>query len=105
MQVMSKAFTDIDYKNLDTGRNLERPLVYDESSPQNKAQESSTNEVLLTLISDFDEEKGWQKCPEGTSTSGVGEPNFYLWNEGGGYIICYLDEELHPKEDRVQNMN
>ena len=116
MQVMSKAFTDIDYKNLDTGRNLERPLVYDESSPcpPGTSEQGSGAHIILfgppqmkcfyidqmgKKGPDFDEEKGWQKCPEGTSTSGVGEPNFYLWNEGGGYIICYLDEELHPKEE------
>ena len=46
---------------------------------------------------DFDEEKGMAKV-------GVGEPNFYLWNEGGGYIICYLDEELHPKEEPCPNI-
>ena len=36
--------------------------------------------------------KDGKKCPEGTFT-GVGEPNFYLLNKDGGYIICYLDKE------------
>ena len=116
MQVMSKAFTDIDYQNLDSGRDLDRPLVYDESTPcpPGTSEQGSGAHIILfgppqmkcyyiDQMSKkgpvFDEEKGWQKCPEGTSTSGVGEPNFYLWNEGGGYIICYLDEELHPEEE------
>ena len=116
IDVMSKAFTDIDYKNLDNSSDLIRPLVYDESSPcpPGTSEQGSGAHIILFgppqmkcyYIDQmgkkgpvFDEEKGWQKCPEGTSTSGVGEPNFYLWNEGGGYIICYLDEELHPNEE------
>ena len=116
MQVMSKAFTDIDYKNLDTGRDLDRALVYDESSPcpPGTSEQGSGAHIILfgppqmkcyyndqmgKKGPDFDEEKGWQKCPEGTSTSGVGEPYFNLWNEDGGFIVCYLDEELHPEEE------
>ncbi|DAC60979.1 MAG TPA: class A beta-lactamase-related serine hydrolase [Candidatus Poseidoniales archaeon] len=114
--VMQTAFTTIDYQNLDTGRDSDRPLVYDESSPcpPGTSEQGSGAHIILFgppqmkcyYIDQmgkkgpvFDEEKGWQKCPEGTSTSGVGDPNFYLWNEGGGYIICYLDEELHPEEE------
>ena len=47
---------------------------------------------------DFDDEKGWQKCPEGTTTGGTGEPVYYLWNKDGGYIACYLDKELFDDE-------
>jgi len=126
MQVMSKAFTDIDYQNLDTGRDLDRPLVYDESSPcpPGTSEQGSGAHIILfgppqmkcyyndqmgKKGPDFDEEKGWQKCPEGTSTSGVGEPNFYLLNKDGGYIVCYLDQELLEDddcpEDKVKDHN
>ena len=114
--VMQTAFT-IDYKNATPFNRVEenRSLVYDESSPcpPGTSQEGSGAHIILfgppqmkcyydsqfgKKGPDFDDEKGWQKCPEGTSTSGVGDPKFFLLNKDGGYIICYLDEELHPDQ-------
>ena len=131
MQVMSKAFTDIDYQNLDTGRDPDRPLVYDESSPcpPGTSEQGSGAHIILfgppqmkcyyndqmgKKGPDFDDEKGWQKCPEGTLTNGTGEPVYYLWNKDGGYIACYLDQELFEvdqledddcPEDKVKDHN
>jgi len=131
MQVMSKAFTDIDYKNLDAGRDPDRPLVYDESSPCPPGTSEQGSGAHLILFGppqmkcyyndqmgkkgpDFDDEKGWQKCPEGTLTNGTGEPVYHLLNKDGGYIACYLDQELFEvdqledddcPEDKVKDHN
>lgn len=131
INLMAKAFTTIDYKNMDSSRESERLLVYNESSPcpPGTSQQGSGAHIILfgppqmkcyyydqmgKKGPEYDEEKGWQKCPEGTSTSGVGEPYFNLLNEDGGFIVCYLDQELFEvdkledddcPEDKVKDHN
>ena len=113
-EMMDIAFTTIDYRNATPHPFIFTPLTYDPSSPcpPGTSEEGNGSHVLLFGTPPlrcyydsqlgkkgpvYDNETGWQKCPEGTSTSGVGEPNFYLKNKNGGYIICYLKDEYKPE--------
>ena len=113
-EMMDIAFTTIDYRNATPHPFIFTPLTYDPSSPCPPGTSEGGNGSHVLLFGTpplrcyydsqlgkkgpvYDNETGWQKCPEGTSTSGVGEPNFYLKNKNGGYIICYLKDEYKPE--------
>lgn len=115
-QTMKSAF-EIDYSRAVQPK-LEidnRTLIYEKSSPcpPGTSLEGSGAHVVLfgpppfncyfdeqygKKGPEFDDEKGWQKCPEGTFTGGTGELVYYLLNKDGGYIACYLDKEMFDEE-------
>ena len=120
-ETMESAFK-IDYNNPRTIFLISEngPLVYDKSSPCPPGTSEQGPGAHIILFGppqmkcyyndqmgkkgpDFDDEKGWQKCPEGTLTNGTGEPVYYLWNKDGGYIACYLAEELHEDQQHEED--
>jgi len=116
-ETMESAFK-IDYTSRAIQQEIEsdyRPLIYEENSlcPPGTSEQGSGAHVIIfgpppfkcyyddqygKKGPDFDDEKGWQECPEGTFTGGVGEPYYLLWNKDGGYIMCYLDKEMFDEE-------
>ena len=122
--VMTTAFTTIDYKNLSIvpenySHNHYDPFDLDSECPPGTSETGGGAHVLIFKANGtlkcyyndqygkkgpvYDDESGYQVCPEGTSTSGVGEHHYKLWNKDGGYIICYLDDEYLPEDDHEED--